>query len=447
MEGLLSKARDRSLRIAIVGFGYVGECIGAVLAEVGYDVTGIDVSERTVRRFNAKDPVVPEPGLREIVERHTPRRIRATTDFAPIAEADFIVVTVGTAMDDRLRPDTRPVAEAARGVARYLRPGQAVALKGTTTPLTTETVVRPVLEESGLRAGTDFALGSSPERLAEGVALDELRALPIIVGGIDAQSTRLLAALWHILLGVETIPVSSPRVAEMSKLADNAFIDLNVALGNEIALICDGIGADAVEVIRAANTLRKGQHHVNILAPSMGVGGTCLTKDPWFLHQLGVEAGYDVRTFAAGRRANDFMPLYTTALIERAVGPLDDKVVAVLGLAFKANTGDLRFTPVLSLLRELRARRATLRLSDPLALPDEARDVTDLPLLAPMHAVAGADVVVVAAPHRAFLALDLRAMRTAARGDAFVDGRNGFDEAAVRNAGFRYFGIGRGAGA
>jgi nucleotide sugar dehydrogenase len=445
MEALLSKAMDRGLRIAIVGFGYIGECIGAVLAERGYDVTGIDVSERTVSRFNAKTPVVTEPGLREIVERYTPSRLRATTDFAEIAKADFVVVTVGTPIDEQYRAQTTYVVEAARSVARYLRKGQAVALKSTTPPLLTENVLRPLLEESGLKAGVDFALGFSPERLAEGVALEELRTIPVVVGGIDAASTSLLANLWHILLDVETIPVSSPRAAEMSKLADNAFIDLNVALSNEIAIICDGIGADAVEVIRAANSLKKGQHNVNILAPSMGVGGTCLTKDPWFLHEMGKQQGYEFQTFAAGRNANEFMPLYTASLIERAIGPLEGKVVALLGLAFKANTGDLRFTPVAPLMRELERRKAKLQLCDPLALADEVHEMTELPLLAPMDAVLGADVIAVMAPHRVFRSLDLCAVRKAARGDAFVDGRNGFDPAAVRNAGFRYFGIGRGA--
>lgn len=445
-ELLLSKARDRSLRIAIVGFGYIGECIGAVLAERGYDVTGIDVSERTVSRFNARDPVVPEPGLKEIIERYTPAHLRATTDFSELARADFIVLTVGTPIDDRYHAQMRYVEEACRSVAKYLRAGQAVALKSTTPPLTTENVVRPLLEASGLTAGEDFALAFSPERLAEGAALEELRTIPIIVGGIDQASTSLLCTLWNTLLDVETIAVSSPRAAEMSKLADNAFIDLNVALGNEIAIICDGIGADAVEVIRAANSLKKGQHNVNILAPSMGVGGTCLTKDPWFLHQMGKAEGFEFRTFAAGRRANEFMPGYTASLIERAAGgSLAGKVIAVLGLAFKANTGDLRFTPVAPLLRELEQREATLRLSDPLAIADEAREMTALPLMDPMEAVAGADVVAVMAPHREFRSLDLDILRQTVRGDAFVDGRNGFDPATVRNAGFRYFGIGRAA--
>jgi len=447
MQELLTKAADRSLRIAIVGFGYIGECIGAVLAERGYDITGIDVSEKTVSRFNAKTPIVPEPGLKEIVEQYTPHQMRATTDFAEIANADFVVVTVGTPIDDQYRPQTRYVIEASRSVAKYLRKGQAVVLKSTTPPLTTENIVRPLLEESGLKAGIDFALGFSPERLAEGVALEELRTIPIIVGGINEASTKLLAELWQILLDVETIPVSSPRAAEMSKLADNAFIDLNVALGNEIAIICDGIGADAVEVIRAANSLKKGQHNVNILAPSMGVGGTCLTKDPWFLHEMGKQAGYTFKTFAAGRMANEFMPIFTASLIERAVGSLEGKVVGLLGLAFKANTGDLRFTPVTPLLRELEKRGAKLQLSDPLALADEAHEMTTLPLMAPMDAVKGADVVACMAPHREFKALDLKAVRSSTRGDAFVDGRNGFDPATVTKAGFRYFGVGRGAGA
>ena len=446
MQELLSKAADRSLRIAIVGFGYIGECIGAVLAERGYDITGIDVSERTVSRFNAKNPIVPEPGLREIVERFTPHQMRATTDFGEIANVDFVVITVGTPIDDQYRPQTKYVVEACKAVAKYLKKGQAVVLKSTCPPMTTEDLARPLLEKSGLVAGTDFALGFSPERIAEGGALKELRNIPIIVGGINDASTVLLSELWHILLDVDTIQVSSPRAAEMSKLADNAFIDLNIALGNEIAMICDGIGADAVEVIRAANSLKKGQHHVNILAPSMGVGGTCLTKDSWFLHEMGRQQGYEFNVFSAGRKANENMPIYTASLIERALGgKLEGKTVALLGLAFKADTGDLRFTPVTPLLRELERRKVKLQLSDPIAEPDEAHHMTDLPLLAPMDAVKGADVVAVMAPHREFKSLDLLAVRKATRGDAFVDGRNGFDPATVRKAGFRYFGIGRGA--
>jgi UDP-N-acetyl-D-mannosaminuronic acid dehydrogenase len=230
----------------------------------------------------------------------------------------------------------------------------------------------------------------------------------------------------------------------MSKLADNAFIDLNVALANELAIVCDGVGADVIEVIRAANSLKKGQHNVNILAPGMGVGGTCLTKDPWFLHHMGLQQGHDFRTFAAGRTANEFMPAYTISIIDRAVGGVSGKTIAVLGISFKADTGDIRFTPVKPLLDELEKRGATLRVSDSLVDPEEFRTLTKRCAMSVTQAVEDADAVAIMAPHREFRDLHLPTIRSAMRGDAFVDGRNGFDPASVRNAGFRYFGIGRG---
>jgi nucleotide sugar dehydrogenase len=445
LKELLKKAKSKKLKISIVGFGYVGECIGAVLAENGFDVTGIDVNLKLIDAFNSGKPPLAEPKLQETIAPLVPARIRATSDFSTVSKSDLLLVTVGTPLRRDYVPDTKSVVNACESVAEHLRCGQAVVLKSTLPPLTTENVVRPILEKSGLQAGRDFYLAFCPERLAEGTALGELRTIPIVVGGVDGESTKVICELWTQILGVGTIPVSSPRVAEMSKLADNAFIDLNVALANEMAIICDAIGADCLEVIRAANSLKKGVSTVNILSPGIGVGGYCLTKDPWFLHDLGKRFGFELNVFSAGRKANDFMPQYTVRLIKGALGGLQGKRVAILGMAYKANTGDVRSTPVATIVHQLLADGASVSICDPLvAEEDKNKVIVDLPLQTLDECIGHADAIAVMAAHSDFKKIKMDELRRATPASIFVDGRNAYDPLEVVQAGFEYCAPGRG---
>lgn len=387
--------------------------------------------------------MITEPGLKEIVEELHGKTITATTDFSVVADSDFIVITVGTPLDNEFKPNTEYVSAASREVAKHLKKGQAIVLKSTIPPLTTENVVKPILEESGLVAGKDFHLAFSPERLAEGNALNELKNIPIVIGAVSKESAKVISELWNTLLGVETIVVSTPREAELAKLADNAFIDLNIALANELAIVCDGVNADVTEVIKAANSLKKGMHYVNILYPGIGVGGYCLTKDPWFLDKVSKDYGFNAKTFSAGRNANDFMPDYSVKKLKQAVGSLAGKKIAVLGLSFKANTGDLRYTPVGEVIKKLEAEKAIVAISDSRASEEEKQHVTQLPLLPVEEAIKNADVVAVLSPHKEFLSLDLVDLKKKSGAKWFFDGRNAFVPAAVRNAGFEYLGIGR----
>ena len=248
--------------IAVVGFGYIGTVIGAVLADRGWPVTGIDVRQNIVDEINLGKTTVPEPGLGELVANNVRvGRLRATTDFGAIADNDFVIVTVGTPLGPDYEPIVDDIKAAARAVGEHLRAGHLVILKSTVPPDTTETLVRPILEEaSGLQAGVDFGLAFCPERLAEGQAIHELTSIPVVVGAVDERSARACATLWRHALGVESIVVDDPRTAEMVKLADNLWIDLNVALANELAKVCDRLGMDALQVIDAANSMPKGGH-------------------------------------------------------------------------------------------------------------------------------------------------------------------------------------------
>jgi nucleotide sugar dehydrogenase len=443
--------RSKRSGIAVVGFGYIGTVIGAVLADRGWPVTGVDVSQQIVDEINLGTTTVPEPGLDELVANNVRAgRLRATTDFGAVADNDFVIVTVGTPLGPDFEPIVDDVEAAARAVGTYLHSGHLVTLKSTVPPDTTEKLVQPILEEiSGLRAGVDFGLAFCPERLAEGRAIHDLTSIPVVVGAVEERSARACCALWRHTLGVDSVVVDDPRTAEMIKLADNVWIDLNVALANELAKVCDRLGMDVLQVIDAANTLPKLNHNVNILMPSMGVGGYCLTKDPWFVDHLGHSLGLDLALPRTARAVNDTMPAYTYELVKGLLSDqgkaLETSRVAVLGLAFKNNTGDCRLTPTkytISLLDESGCR---LSVHDPWVTDEEARTVTKIPLTPDIEtAVKEADAMVFLTGHRQFHQIPLvRLAELAAPNCVFLDGRNSFDPAEVRAAGLVYKGIGR----
>src|ERR1700742_3756831 len=395
--------------IAVVGFGYIGTVIGAVLADRGWPVTGIDVRQTVVDEINLGKTTVADPGLSELVANNVRvGRLRATTDFSAIADNDFVIVNVGTPLGPDYEPIVDDITAAARALGQHLKPGPVVLLKSTVPPDTTEPLVRPILEEtSGLRAGVDFGLAFCPERLAEGQAIHELTSIPVVVGAVDERSGRACSTLWRHALGVESIAVDDPRTAEMVKLADNLWVDLNVALANEMAKVCDGLGMDALQVIEAANTMPKGSHPVNILRPSMGVGGYCLTKDPWFVNHLGDTLGLDLSIPRTSRTVNDTMPAYTYGLLTQLLADQGKEIeasrIAVLGIAFKNNTGDCRLTPTKYVVDLLDESGCDLSVHDPWVGSEDAVTVTNVPLTADIEtAVEGADAFVVVAGHRQF---------------------------------------------
>lgn len=437
--------------IAVVGFGYIGTVIGAVLADRGWPVTGIDVRQSVVDDINLGRTAVAEPGLTELVSNNVRvGRLRATTDFGALADNDFIIVNVGTPLGPDYEPIVDDIKAAARAVGEHLQPGHVVILKSTVPPDTTETLVRPILEEtSGLRAGVDFGLAFCPERLAEGQAIHELTSIPVVVGAVDERSARACATLWRHALGVDSVIVENPRTAEMVKLADNLWVDLNVALANELAKVCDRLGMDALQVIEAANTMPKGGHPVNILRPSMGVGGYCLTKDPWFVNHLGNNLGLKLAIPRTSRTVNDTMPGYTYGLLGQLLADqgktIENSKIAVLGIAFKNNTGDCRLTPTKYVVELLEKSGCQLSVHDPWVPDEEAASVTSVPLTPDIEsAVKDADALAVLAGHREFHQIPLTRLADLAAGRCvFLDGRNSFDPAAVRSAGFVYKGIGR----
>jgi len=442
--------QSKSPKVCIVGFGFVGLVLGAVLASRGCSVTGIDRDRERVEAVMRGETPIYEPGLATLLGGAVAGgSLEITDDAAAAADCDVVLITVGTPLSDDGDADLGQLTAAVEGLAPHLQGGQLVILKCTVPPGTTRDLVLPILA-----AAADVHLAFCPERIAEGRAVEELTRIPVVVGGINEESTKRACLFWERTLGVETVTVNNPEAAELVKLADNLWIDLNIALANELAKLSDGIGGiDVLEVIRAANTLPKLDHNVNILLPSLGVGGACLTKDPWFVRRLGERLGLDLLTPEISRRVNDAMPAYAVELIERHLTADGDRTpedcrIAVLGLAFKSDTGDCRFTPVAPALEALSRRGFRLVLYDGCVSAAEAAAVTDLPLAPDIEsAVKGADCVAYFTGHQEFHDFPLDRLAALVKpGALVVDGRMFFSReriAKIEELGLRFKGIGR----
>jgi UDP-N-acetyl-D-mannosaminuronic acid dehydrogenase len=442
---------NQDCRVAVVGLGYVGSCLAAVLADRGLDVVGIDVDAHLIAELDRGYCRFREAELGDLLARvMTAGRLRVTTDYAAAGAADVVLIAVGTPVADDGSLAAGQLSAACAELSRHVREGQLIILKSTVPPGTTRSLVLPLLERSGLRAGLDFGLAFMPERLAEGTALRELREFAMVAGGPDLASTQAAAQFFRAALGVVVMELDSLESAEIVKLADNWWIDLNIALANELAKFCALFDVDVLDVIAAANTIPKGAGHVNILLPSVGVGGSCLTKDPYMIWQSARRRGLDIRTAITAREVNAGMPEYTAQLIIDTLAALGKDPaaarIAVLGLAFKNNTGDLRATPVQGTVAALVKAGAEVRLFDPLTDHTQAAELFGIkPAETMLDAVLDADCVAVLALHREFEDIDFAALPVAAS-CVVVDGRAYYSKAKIAELsalGFIYRGIGR----
>jgi len=433
--------------VAVVGLGYVGTSLAAVLAEGGYAVRGVDVDASVVDRVDGGECPIEEAGITERFERYAGEgRITASTDAATVADCPTVLVTVGTPLS-AADPDLSAVEAATEDVAPHVGAGDLVVYRSTLPATATEETVAPLLAEgSGLEPGVDFDLAFCPERMAEGSAYEDLTTTPVVVGGLSDGSREAAESFWSSL-GLETVPVSDPTAAELAKLADNWWIDLNIALANELALLSEQLGTDAMEVISAANTLPKGQHHVNIMHPGAGVGGSCLHKDPWFVAGLGEQYGLDLETPRVSRRVNDRMPGHVVDLSREALGgDLSGATVAVLGVAFKAGTDDTRNTPAVPIVEGLREEGADVRVTDSYVPADEVEELLGFVPDRLPEALSDADAVVVVTDHEAYRALTPETLRERVGRDSFavVDGRHVFAWDDFDGTDVTYRGVGRG---
>lgn len=439
---------DSKLTVGILGMGYVGCTLAAYIADRGHTVIGIEADPVRLGLLKSGQAPMRETGLDEMLSRAIKSGdVRFEHDAAVVQTCDVVLIAVGTPLGEDGGADLSDVTSCAESLVPHLRDGQAVVLKSTLPPGSTSDILAPILRRSA-----NVHVAFSPERLAEGQALNDIQTIPIIVGGVDDESTEAVAKVFKSIFAVEIVPAQNSTAAELTKLADNLWIDLNIALANELAKVSDSLGVDALDVIRCANSLPKGQGNVNILIPSIGVGGYCLTKDPLFLHSFARSKGLDIKTPIASRTVNDSMPDYTVDRMlkhfsEQGLKP-DQATIGVLGVAFKTNTSDCRFSPTIPTIKRLIAEGFKVRLYDPWVNTSVIQDLFGIdPQPTLEDTMRDADCIAFFTGHDEFKQIPLETIaEMSAPGSLVFDGRMFFPRASIvrmRELGMIYKGIGR----
>lgn len=361
---LQEKIATRSLRVAIIGLGYVGLPLAITFAEAGFHVEGIDVDRRKVDQANRGEsyiPDIPSSTLQALIETG---RLHFTSDYAVLDDSDAISICVPTPLRKTRDPDISYVVSVTQEVQAHLHAGQLIILESTTYPGTTDELVLPALESTGLKVGVDFFLAFSPERIDPGNPEFGTHNTPKIVGGITQTCTDLAQAFYGAAIE-KVIPLSSTRVAEMAKLLENTFRAVNIGLVNEIAIICDKLGINVWEVIEAAATKPFG---FMPFFPGPGLGGHCIPVDPHYLSWKLKTLDYTARFIELAAEVNSSMPRYVVDKIGQSLNEqrrcFNGATVLVLGVAYKRNVGDVRESPALDIIQELIDRKAVVIYND-----------------------------------------------------------------------------------
>jgi UDP-N-acetyl-D-glucosamine dehydrogenase len=395
------RLRTREAKIGIVGLGYAGLPLAMAFAETGFEVTGIDVDEARVAALReGRSYLVDVP-----VERYgkVDGRLKPTTDYGAVAELDALTICVPTPLSKTRTPDLSYIVSAAESVASHLRHGQLVILQSTTYPGTTEEIVLPILEAAGGRVGRDFFLGYAPERVDPGNEEYTIKNTPKLVAGVTDECRRRTQLLYSEI--VDTIvPCSSTRVAETAKIHENTFRAVNIALANELALMCDKLGISAWEVIEAAATKPFAflTHY-----PGPGLGGDCIPIVPHYLAWRLREYGYSAQMIEAAHEINARMPMYVVQKVGDALNdagkPIKDSKILLLGVAYKANVHDTRESPSFEVMRQLIQRGGDVSYCDPWVAEFELDGVLHSSVEWSAERVADADCVVLLTQHGEFL--------------------------------------------
>lgn len=365
MEHLLQgRISTRSLHIGVIGLGYVGLPLATTFAEAGFHVTGIDTDQQRVDLANRGESYIPDISSDALQALINAKRLSFTSDYAVLDEIDAVSICVPTPLRKTRDPDISYILSATQQVRAHLHRDQLVVLESTTYPGTTNEVLLPELESTGLKVGVDFFLAYSPERIDPGNPAFDTRNTPKIVGGITCACTELAHALYGAVIE-KVVPVSSARVAEMAKLLENTFRAVNIGLVNEIAIMCEKLSVDVWEVINAAATKPFGFMR---FLPGPGLGGHCIPVDPHYLSWKLKTLDYTARFIELAAEINSNMPHYVVDKISEALNEqrrsFNGATILVLGIAYKRNVGDVRESPALDIIQELIARKAVVLYND-----------------------------------------------------------------------------------
>ncbi|MDI9614244.1 nucleotide sugar dehydrogenase [Methanothermobacter sp.] len=426
-------------RIAVFGLGHIGLPTAALFARAGFDVTGVDINKETVDKVNIGKSPIPEPGLDELVaEVVGSGKLKATADGVSAAgKSNVMVVVVPTPVNSDNTSDLSAVISATETISEGLKKGDLVIIESTVPPGACENVVLPILEKTGLRASRDFGLAYTPERALPNNTLHEMQNNARVIGGIDGKSAEMAAQLYSKVTRGEVIVVDDIITAEMVKLMENTYRDTNIALANELAVICESLGIDAIKAIEAAN------HHprVNLHTPGPGVGGHCLSIDPYFIVEMAEKHGVSARLIRTAREVNESMPFHVLDIIrdalESAGRDLAGSRVGILGVAYKGDVADARETPTRPLVAALISEGAEVIVNDPHVDPDMIMEMGVEPVS--LEEALESDCVVLMTDHSEYLEITPEMIV----GGIFICTRPVLDPEEFREHGIVFRGVGR----
>jgi len=402
VSDLPSKIAARTATVAVMGLGYVGLPLAVEAATAGLRTVGLDLDEAKVSSIQAGRSYIPDVESEQVHQLVADGLLTATTCPQVLADADAIIICVPTPLRKTREPDISAIVAASERIASHLRPGSLVVLESTTYPGTTEEVLLPMFQAGGMKVGTDFFLAFSPERVDPGNKQYNTRTITKIVGGVTPTCTEMALALYRAFIA-NVVPVSSAKVAETAKLLENTFRSVNIALVNELSLMCRHLGVDVWEVIQAASTKPFGfvPHY-----PGPGIGGHCIPLDPFYLSWKARIHGYEARFIGLAGEINSSMPRHVVSLVSDALNAhrkcVNGSRVLVLGAAYKRDVGDTRESPALEIISMLAQRGANVRYNDPYvpSVSADGAELRSVPLTA--AEVSLADCVVIVTDHSAY---------------------------------------------
>ena len=416
--------------ICIIGLGYIGLPTASMFANRGLLVTGVDNNTEVIKSMRAGKVHIHEPGLGQVVEEAI-KKGKLTVNEKPVA-ADAFIIAVPTPFYGDKKADLSYVISAAESIVPVLKKGNLVILESTSPPLTTKEKVKPILEKSGLKAGVDFLLAYSPERVLPGQILKELVENARVIGGINDASAEAGRDLYKLIVNGEIV-LTDATTSEMVKLMENTYRDVNIAIANEFSRLADRFEVDVWEAIQIANR----HPRVKILNPGPGVGGHCISVDPWFL----VEAAPDITPLIQNsRKVNDDQPDFVISTLRNKIGNLNQKRIAVLGLAFKPDVDDLRESPAVEVAHKLALAGALVTAYEPFKPEFEHEGILMANSLD--NAVEKADAILLLVSHSQFRTVDPTALKKITSASLVFDAVNGWNRDAFKQAGFTFLRLG-----
>lgn len=436
IDQLTAKIRNKTAHISVIGLGYVGLPVASMMAKSGFRVTGIDIDAERIATINRGESPIggEEPGIAALIaEVVTGGRLRASTDYDELRAADVVIICVDTPVDDDTHlPSYRALRSVLARLGGVLATGALVIVESTIAPGTMHGIVIPGLEaSSGKRAGVDFYVGHCPERVTPGLLLHNLTHMNRTVGGLTPEIAQAMVSLYANYVTGDLDP-ADVLTAEIVKTAENAYRDVQIAFANEVALICEALGANVYNV----RTLLNKSPGRAMLMPGAGVGGHCIPKDPWLLI-ANVRDSVQPQLIPSARAVNSRMPSHMVDLVEAALGrqgiALENAKIAVLGYAFREDTDDDRDSPTTYMVEELERRGAKPAIQDPY-VSEHKQSVEAV--------TQDAHALIIMVAHSVYKQIDLQAVAARMSARILVDGRNVIDRATAENCGFSYVGVG-----